>query len=89
MAKKEKIITTLHHDVTILDDGTTEQNTAKSATIPELARTNELANKAKTQGLNEAEQASLRKVYLQRFRGQVNSLMASITVQDKAGIVTM
>lgn len=60
----------------------------KPETIPELARINELALKSKTQTLSEdeiLERDSLRKAYLHRFRGNVQSLMSSVTVQDEAG----
>ena len=82
-------------DITILDEADPLANAIvsdlppqKPETIPELARINELALKAKTQGLSEdeiAERDSLRQAYLHRFRGNVTSLMASVTVQDEAG----
>ena len=86
---------TFNHDITIVDEADALANAIvsdlppqKPETIPELARINELALKAKTHALSDeeiAEQDSLRKIYLQRFRGNVQSLMASVTVQDEAG----
>lgn len=56
--------------------------------IPELDRINALARKAKTQGLNEAEMAErdmLRRAYIAQVTGQVNNMMAVMTVVDENG----
>lgn len=53
--------------------------------IAELDRINELARQAKTVGLNEAEQAErwvLRQSYLRQVCGQVNNMLATVTVID-------
>jgi uncharacterized protein YnzC (UPF0291/DUF896 family) len=56
--------------------------------IPILSRINELANKEKQEGLTapeKAEQANLRKQYLQAFRGSVKSTLMSVTIVDPTG----
>lgn len=56
--------------------------------IAELDRINELARQAKTVGLNEAEQAErwvLRQSYLRQVCGQVNNMLATVTVIDAEG----
>lgn len=56
--------------------------------IPELDRINALARKAKNEGLNaaeEAERAALRRAYISRITGQVNNMMAVMTVVDENG----
>lgn len=56
--------------------------------IPELDRINALARKAKNEGLNvaeEAERAALRRAYISQITGQVNNMMAVMTVVDENG----
>lgn len=56
--------------------------------IQELDRINALAQKAKTEGLTEQEiqeRDELRKIYLRKIRGQVSTLMASVSVHDEQG----
>ncbi|MCP8969099.1 DUF896 domain-containing protein [Ectobacillus ponti] len=53
-----------------------------------LQRINELAKKAKTQGLTEAEQQerqALRQEYLQIFRGHMLDQLKSMTIVDDKG----
>lgn len=56
--------------------------------IAELDRINELARKAKAAGLTPeeiSERAALRRAYVSRITGQVNNMMAVMTVVDEAG----
>lgn len=56
--------------------------------IPELDRINALARKAKTEGLTAAEiaeRAALRRAYIAQITGQVNNMMAVMTVVDENG----
>ena len=53
--------------------------------IPQLDRINELANKANTVGLTEAEQAEralLRQAYVRAVTGQMHNMLATLTVVD-------
>ena len=53
-----------------------------------IERINELARKKKTTGLTEAEaaeQAALRKEYLDGYRENLKSMLDSIVVQEKDG----
>ena len=53
-----------------------------------IERINELARKKKTEGLTEAElaeQAALRKEYLDGYRENLKSMLDSIVVQEKDG----
>ncbi len=55
---------------------------------PELKRINELAKKAKTEGLSKAEkeeQKMLRERYLKRFRQAFEKQLLGLTVIDKKG----
>lgn len=56
--------------------------------IRELGRINALARKAKTVGLTAGETAerdALRRAYLDQITGQVNNIMAVMTVIDENG----
>lgn len=56
--------------------------------IPELDRINALARKAKAEGLTAAEiaeRAALRRAYIAQITGQVNNMMAVMTVVDENG----
>ena len=56
--------------------------------IPQLDRINELANKANTVGLTEAEQAErvlLRQAYVRAVTGQMHNMLAMLTVVDPEG----
>lgn len=56
--------------------------------IMELDRINELARKAKTEGLNAAElaeRAALRQAYIRQVCGQVNNMLSTVTVVDPEG----
>ena len=56
--------------------------------IPQLDRINELANKANTVGLTEAEQAEralLRQAYVRAVTGQLHNMLAPLTVVDPEG----
>ncbi|MCP2040792.1 uncharacterized protein YnzC (UPF0291/DUF896 family) [Neisseria sp. HSC-16F19] len=56
--------------------------------IAELDRINELARKAKTEGLNAAELAerdTLRRAYLAQVLGQVTNMLSTVTVLDAEG----
>jgi uncharacterized protein YnzC (UPF0291/DUF896 family) len=56
--------------------------------IGSLRRINELAAKARNEGLTEEEikeRAKLRQEYLREIRGQVNSTMASVTILNEIG----
>ncbi|MDD2183818.1 DUF896 domain-containing protein [Kingella sp. SNUBH-2017] len=56
--------------------------------INELDRINELARKAKTTALSEAEIAernALRQAYLRQVRGQMNNILSTVTVIDPEG----
>ena len=56
--------------------------------IPQLDRINELANKANTVGLTEAEQAEralLRQAYVRAVTGQMHNMLATLTVVDPEG----
>lgn len=56
--------------------------------IKSLGRINELAAKAKKEGLTEeeiAERDELRQEYLREIRGQVKSTMSTVTVVDESG----
>ncbi|MCZ8513741.1 DUF896 domain-containing protein [Paenibacillus filicis] len=56
--------------------------------LPILKRINELSRKSKRDGLSEAEvaeQARLRKEYLQTFRGSIRSTLLSVTIVDPNG----
>lgn len=56
--------------------------------IPELDRINALARKAKSEALTEAEMAErdmLRRAYIAQVTGQVNNMMAVMTVVDENG----
>ena len=56
--------------------------------IPELDRINVLAQKAKTTALTAselAERAVLRRAYIQAVTGQVNNMLATVTVIDPEG----
>ncbi len=53
-----------------------------------IERINELARKKKTEGLTEAElaeQAALRKEYLEGYRENLKSMLDSIVVEEKDG----
>ena len=56
--------------------------------INELDRINELARKAKTTALSEAEIAertALRQAYLRQVCGQMNNILSTVTVIDPEG----
>lgn len=56
--------------------------------ILELDRINELARKAKSVGLNEAELAErdvLRRAYIRQVCGQMNNILSTVTVVDSQG----
>ena len=56
--------------------------------INELDRINELARKAKTTALSEAEIAernALRQAYLRQVRGQMYNILSTVTVIDPEG----
>ncbi len=56
--------------------------------IAELNRINELARKAKSTGLSEyeqAERAALRTAYIRQVTGQMNNILATVTVIDPEG----
>ncbi len=56
--------------------------------IAELDRINELARKAKTIGLSEAETAErdvLRQAYIRQVCGQINNMLSTVTVVDPEG----
>ncbi|MGR3807165.1 Uncharacterized protein YnzC, UPF0291/DUF896 family [Pasteurella testudinis DSM 23072] len=56
--------------------------------IPELNRINELARKAKHTALSAAElneRAELRQRYLAAIRGQMNTILATVSVVDPLG----
>ncbi|EGY52390.1 protein of hypothetical function DUF896 [Neisseria shayeganii 871] len=56
--------------------------------IMELDRINELARKAKTEGLNAAElaeQVALRQAYIRQVCGQLNNMLSTVTVVDPEG----
>lgn len=56
--------------------------------INELDRINELARKAKTTALSEAEIAertALRQTYLRQVCGQMNNILSTVTVIDPEG----
>lgn len=56
--------------------------------ITEIDRINELARKARTEGLSAAERserASLRNTYLQKVRGQMTNTLSQVTVLDPEG----
>ncbi len=56
--------------------------------IPELDRINVLAQKAKNTTLTAselAERAALRRAYIQAITGQVNNMLATVTVIDPEG----
>ncbi|MFS6936967.1 DUF896 domain-containing protein [Neisseria animaloris] len=56
--------------------------------IAELDRINELARKAKTVGLSEAETAErdvLRQAYIRQVCGQINNMLSTVTVVDPEG----
>lgn len=53
-----------------------------------IKRINELANKAKSEGLNEAEkeeQARLRQEYIKNFRGSFKNTLMNLKVLDPLG----
>ena len=56
--------------------------------ISELDRINQLAHKAKNEGLTAdeiAERAMLRQRYLAKIRGQLTNILATVTVVDSEG----
>ncbi len=56
--------------------------------IPELDRINQLAAIAKNRALSEAElteRARLRRAYLDAVKGQMNNMLATVTVVDPEG----
>ena len=56
--------------------------------IPELDRINQLAAIAKSRTLSEtelAERARLRRAYLDAVKGQMNNMLATVTVVDPEG----
>lgn len=56
--------------------------------IMELDRINELARKAKTEGLNAAElaeRAALRQAYIGKVCGQLTNMLSTVTVIDAEG----
>ena len=56
--------------------------------IAELDRINELARKAKSVGLSEAELAErdvLRQAYIRQVCGQMNNILSTVTVIDTEG----
>ena len=56
--------------------------------IAELDRINELARKAKSVGLSEAElaeRAALRQAYLRQVCGQMKNILSTVTVVDPEG----
>lgn len=56
--------------------------------ILELDRINELARKAKSVGLSEAELAErdvLRRAYIRQVCGQMNNILSTVTVVDSQG----
>ena len=56
--------------------------------IEELNRINELARKAKAEGLSEAELAErdvLRKAYIGKVCGQVTNMLSTVTIVDPEG----
>ena len=52
-----------------------------------LDRINELAKKKKEQGLTEAEQKELYKIYLGEIRTQFNATLDNVSVEEKDGTV--
>ena len=56
-----------------------------------IARLNELARKSKTMGLTEeekAEQAALRKEYIETIRKNMRAHLNNISIQEKDGSIT-
>lgn len=56
--------------------------------IAELDRINQLARKAREQGLTDAELAerdTLRQAYLRQVTGQLNNILSTVTVVDSEG----
>ena len=56
-----------------------------------IDRINELARKAKAEGLTEeekAEQAQLRAEYIQDFRASLRGTLNNISIQEKDGTIT-
>ena len=56
-----------------------------------IARINELARKSKTEGLNEtelAEQAQLRKEFIEAFRRNLKSQLDNIDIKEADGSIT-
>ena len=57
----------------------------------DIARINELARKAKTEGLTEeekAEQAALRREYIESIRNSLRGHLNSISIVEKDGTIT-